>query len=204
VYRAILVAAGLMVASTAQAQRPEPLAVRIAVRDIPDQAAVKTLGPGAVPTARSFFRAELRGDIATSASGEGEFGAIRAIDGPSAAFVISLGVCGNQSAILFTRRSGTPLGVGRYRISQAADGADEILALVLSGSATRPTGAFRGESGWLVITSASDRLITGRFELDAIGVLASESQREDRDVSVTGSFSASAGTSSLRVCQDAG
>jgi hypothetical protein len=200
VYREILFAASLMVASTAQAQAPE----RTASRDIPDQVASRILGHAALPSVRPFFRAELRGDLATSASGAAEFGAIRATDGSSAAFVISLGVCGNQSAILFTRRSGTPLGVGRYRISQAADGADEILALVLSGSATRPTGAFRGESGWLVITAASDRLITGRFELDAIGVLASESQREDRDVSVTGSFSATAGTSSLRVCQDAG
>lgn len=42
------------------------------------------------------------------------------------------------------------------------------------------------------------RLITGRFELDAIGWLASEPQARDRHVSVSGSFSATAGTSSRR------
>jgi hypothetical protein len=196
VFREILFAASLIVASSAPAQTPE----RTSSTGIPDQVAVKGLGHAAVPTVRSFFRAELRGDLATSAFGEAEFGAIRAIDGSSDAFVVSLGVCGHQGAVLFTRRSGTPLGVGRYRISEAAEGGDEILALVLPGSATRPTGAFRGQSGWLVITAASDRLITGRFQLDAIGLLG---RREDRHVSVTGLFSATAGTSSLRVCQDA-
>jgi hypothetical protein len=197
VYRQILFAASLIVASAARAQTPE----RTSSNGLPDQVAVNSLGHAAVPTVRSFFRAELRGDLATSAFGEAEFGAIRAIDGSSDAFVVSLGVCGHQGAVLFTRRSGTPLGVGRYRISEAAEGADEILALVLPGSATRPTGAFRGQSGWLVITAASDRLITGRFQLDAIGLLG---RREDRHVSVTGLFSAIAGTSSLRVCKDAG
>jgi hypothetical protein len=34
-------------------------------------------------------------------------------------------------AILFTRLSGTPLGVGRYRISDRGNGADEVLVLVI-------------------------------------------------------------------------
>ena len=148
------------------------------------------------------FQADLRGDFAASSSGTAEFGTIRNPDGTSAAFVVSLGVCDQQGAILFTRRTGTPLGVGRYLISETAEGGDELLALVLPGSATRPTGTFRGTSGLLVITAASDRLMTGRFQLDGIGLLASDDRREDRHVRVAGSFSATARSSSLSVCED--
>ena len=90
----------------------------------------------------------------------------------------------------------------RYRISEGANEPDEILALVLTGSPTRPTGTFRGQAGWLVVTTASDRLIAGRFQVDAIGFLAAEPDREDRHVNVTGSLSAAAASSSFRVCQD--
>ena len=88
-------------------------------------------------------------------------------------------------------------------ISEGANEPDEILALVLTGSPTRPTGTFRGQAGWLVVTAASDRVITGRFHVDAIGFLAAEPQREDRHVTVDGSFSAAAASSSVRVCEDA-
>ena len=165
-------------------------------------------GPAALPVAprgvegRSSFRAEVRGAVATSASGDAEFGAAQNTDRSPGAFVVSLGVCSDQGAMLFTRRNGTPLGVGRYRISEPADGADEILALVLTGSATRPTGVFRGQSGWLIVTAASDRLLTGWFQVDAIGFLAAEPQKEDRRVRATGSFSAAAASSSFRLCED--
>lgn len=198
-YRKLLFAASLMVASSAQPQRPE----QASFRSMPSMTPSATSGAGRETSVPSSFRAEVRGDFATSASGEAEFGAIQAADRSSAAFVVSLGVCGQQSAILFTRRSGAPLAVGRYRISERANGADEILALLLTGSPTRPTGVFRGESGWLVVTAASDRLITGRFQVDAIGFLAAEPQREDRRVNVTGSLSATAASSSFRVCEDA-
>jgi hypothetical protein len=149
------------------------------------------------------FRAEVRGDVTSSASGEAEFGAVPNPDRSSGAFVLTLGVCSPQGAILFTQRNGTPLGVGRYRISEGGNQPDEILALVLTGSPTRPTGTFRGESGWLVVTAASDRLLTARFQVDAVGFLAAEPNREDRRVNVAGSLSAAAASSSSRVCQDA-
>ncbi|MGH7527723.1 MAG: hypothetical protein ACREMX_13580, partial [Gemmatimonadales bacterium] len=61
---------------------------------------------------RSSFSAQVRGDVATDASGEAEFGAVEAGDGPTPAFVVSLGVRGSGSAILFTRMNGTPLAAG--------------------------------------------------------------------------------------------
>ena len=157
--------------------------------------------PSALPVAprgverQSSFRAEVRGAVATRASGDAEFGAVRSPDHSPGAFVVSLGVHSDRGAILFTRRNGTPLGVGRYRIAEDANEPDEILALVLTGSPTRPTGTFRGQAGWLVVTAASDRVITGWFQVDAIGFLAAEPSREDRRVNVTGSFSAATSSS---------
>ena len=188
----LLLASGLVVASMAQAQWPTSLS----------SGSSEILSDRAT-TALSSFHAEVRGDVTSEAWGEAEFGAVLNPDRSSGAFVVSLGVCGQQSAILFTRRLKTPLTMGRYRISERADGGDEILALVLTGSPTRPTGVFHGESGWLVVTAASDRLVAGRFQLDAIGFMAAEPRREDRHVNVTGSFSAIAASSSFRVCEDA-
>jgi hypothetical protein len=141
-------------------------------------------------TGHSSYLAEVRGDVVASASGDAEFGAIPAGDGSSAAFTVSLGARGRQSAILFTRGSGAPLAVGRYRISDAGNGADEIQALVVTGSPNSPTGVFRGQSGWLVVTAASDRVLTGRFQVDGVGFLAVEPELDDRPVNVAGWFSA--------------
>ena len=187
-YRKVLFVASLMLASSAQAQ----------VTGRPLMAT-----PASFTERESSFRAEVRGDITSTAWGEAEFGAVQNPDRSSGAFVVSLGTCSPNGAILFTRRSGAPLEVGRYRISTGADGENEILALVITGRPTHPTGAFHGRSGWLVVTAASDRRITGRFQVDAIGFLAAEPQQEDRHVNVTGSLSATAATSSFRVCADA-
>jgi len=189
----LLLAASLMVASIAQAQSLEPRSSSSGSGEI-------TSGRGT--TGPSAFHAEVRGDLTSTASGDAEFGTVQNPDRSSGAFVVSLGVCGEQSAILFTRRSGAPLAVGRYRISERANGADEILALVLTGSPTRPTGVFPGEAGWLVVTAASDRFIAGRFQLDAPGFVAADPRREGRQVNVTGTFSATTASSSFRVCGD--
>ena len=142
--------------------------------------------------ARSAFIAALGGTDAGSATGEAEFGSVPSGNASSAVFVVSLGGRGNQSAILFSRASGTPLGVGRYHISDRGDGTDEILALVMTGSATNPTGVFRGKSGWLIVTAASDGVLTGRFHVEGVGFVAAEPEVEDRPMVATGSFSATA------------
>lgn len=148
------------------------------------------LGRWPAAQTRSSFRAEVNGVISNHTWGEAEFGTVNGADGSSEAFVVSLGVRGEQSAILFTRRRGAPLEVGRYRISAAANAEDEVIALVITGRPTKPTGAFHGRSGWLTVTEASDRLLVGRFELDAVGFVAADPAREDRQVNVAGSFSA--------------
>jgi hypothetical protein len=203
----LLGATVLIVASTAQGQTPE----RVLMSHAPASSSIAgTLGGRATPQVDaaaairitsewallgevdSSFRAEIRGAVATSASGDAEFGAVQNPDRSPRAFVVSLGVRSDQGAILFTRTNGTPLGVGRYRISEPADGADEILALILTGSASRPTGVFRGQSGWLIVTEASERLLAGWFQIDGVGFRAAEPESDDRRVSATGSFSAAA------------
>ena len=186
-YRKILFGASLVLASTAQAQ-------------MADRALMNNALAGGAEM-HSSFRAEIRGDVATSAWGDAEFGALQNPDRSSGAFVVSLGVCGEQSAILFTRRSAAALDVGRYRISPSASNENEVMALVLTGSPTRPTGVFSGEAGWLVVTAASAGLTAGQFHIDAVGFTAAEPRREDRHVNVTGSFSATPASSSFRVCE---
>jgi hypothetical protein len=202
-YRKFLFLASLVLASTAHAQMPDRTIMRHIAADYgiagtPGGAIGGRVEAGAEP--ESSFRAEVRGDVTSIAWGEAEFGAVQTADHSSSAFVVSLGVCGQQGAILFTRRSGAPLAVGRYRISERANGADEILALVLTGSPTRPTGVFPGQAGWLVVTAASDRLTAGQFDIDAVGFTAAEPGQEDRHVNVSGSFSAAAASSSFRGC----
>jgi hypothetical protein len=192
VYRHILVAIGLLAGSTAQAQSPD----RASIERIPGPAPVTLSHDMDMGPEPSSFRARIRGDLSINTSGKAEFGTVKTTDRSSAAVVVSLGVCDDQSAILFTRRNGTPLNVGRYRVAEGANGADEIMALVLTGSPTRPTGVFWGRSGWLVVTEASDRLLTGRFEVDGVGFRAAEPEREDRALKVSGSFSAAAASSS--------
>lgn len=185
-YRQLLFAASLLAASTVQAQ----INGRTHWESIGASPASTISRSGEATAAPSSFRAEVRTDLVTSLSGEAEFGAVGTADSSPGAFVVSLGVSSRRGAILFTRKTGTPLKVGRYRVSERANDADEILALVITGSATNPSGVFRGKSGWLIVTAASDRLLTGRFHVDGVGFVAPEPEVEDRPMIATGSFSA--------------
>jgi hypothetical protein len=197
-YRQILFAASLSAASIVQAQTNG----RTHWESLGGSPASTISRSGDATRAPSSFRAEVRTELVTSVSGEAEFGAVGTADSSPAAFVISLGVSSRHAAILFTRKTGTPLKVGRYRVSEGANHADEILALVMTGSPTRPTGVYWGRSGWLVISAASAGNVTGHFEVDGVGFLAEEPSREDRSVSVTGSFSAALASASLRNSED--
>ena len=64
------------------------------------------------------------------------------------------------------------------------------VVLVLTGTATHPTGVFQGRSGRLVIASANDEVIQGRFTVEARGFLASSPDDESRPMQATGMFTA--------------
>ena len=100
------------------------------------------------------------------------------------------GADGADGSLLFTRTNGGRLTPGTYAVSGRDDGTDEIRALVMTGSATRPTGVFRGQAGHLIVTSATDNVIRGRFEVAATGFLASDPADESRPMKATGMFTA--------------
>lgn len=139
-------------------------------------------------TVSPAFTAEIVGEVWARPTGSARFGRTGGNEGVPAVFTISLGAEGADGSILFTRRSGEPLSPGSYRISDRADGTDDLRALVMTGSATRPTGVFQARSGLVRITSATEQELRGTFHLEASGFLASEPDREGRPVSVSGSF----------------
>ena len=130
------------------------------------------------PTEPSSFLAELHGDLHASPRGTARFGAVEGGAGATK-FTLSLGADGADGSVLFTRTNGGHLAAGTYAIS-----------LVMTGSAARPTGVFRGQSGYLIVTSATDNVIRGRFHVVATGFLASDPADETRPMKATGMFTA--------------
>jgi hypothetical protein len=141
----------------------------------------------AVPEAPATYTADLRGAMTATLTGPAEFGRARgSFSGP---FVITLGARAEDGAVLLTRWDGTRPWAGEYQIS-ADSTAGGIQALVVTGSVERPTGVFRATDGTISITSSSLRHMAGRFELEAVGFLAADPDREDRELRVKGSFTA--------------
>jgi len=134
------------------------------------------------------YEARLAGAMAVELRGAtAEFGTAAGSPGP---FVITLGATSEQGAVVFTRWDGSLLAPGTYAITSEPSG-DGVQALVVTGSPTRPTGVFRARQGSMTITASGVRGISARFRMDAVGFIASEPEREDRELSVTGSFTAS-------------
>ena len=149
-----------------------------------------TLATGAAADGGSGFQAEVTGDVSASPSGDARFGVTGGMGDVPEVFTISLGANAEEGSVLFTRRSGAPLVPGTYFISGRTDGSADVQALVTTGSATRPTGVFQGESGSLVITEVGDSIVRGEFRIEATGFLAAEPEWEGQQVSVSGSFTA--------------
>ena len=148
---------------------------------------------GSAGEEHSSFLGEVHGAMTATPRGDATFGSVPAEDGRPGSFSLSLGAREDDGAVLFTRASGARLSIGTYQVSANDDGADDIRALVVTGSPTRPTGVFQAQSGELVITSVSDSTIRGFFRLEATGFLATEPEREDRTVSAAGTFAAATG-----------
>jgi hypothetical protein len=145
---------------------------------------------GRPATARAAFTGEISGDVTAQPSGDARFGVVRGNEASPQVFTLSLGANGTEGSILFTRMSGARLSLGTYKISGEALESSDIRALVMTGSATHPTGVFQAQSGSLVITSASDRTISGSFRIAATGFLASSPEIEGRPIRASGTFTA--------------
>jgi hypothetical protein len=144
------------------------------------------------PQARSpsgSYEAQLTGAATATLRGTVDHGTPVGDQLPGA-FVITLGADSDDGALVFTRRYGAQLEPGTYPITEEPT-KDGLSALVVTGSPTRPLGAFRAEHGTLTITHSSRDGIAGRFELGARGFVATAPHREDRELTARGSFTAS-------------
>ncbi len=137
--------------------------------------------------ARPSFTADLSGDVVATIAGHATF----SHSGPSGmapALDLGLGLLGVQGAVLFTLSSDSRPARGCHRVTRRRDGRDRIRARVVLGPLERPLAELRARSGRLTIVSATDRRITGRFVLSAVG----ERSREPLRVVIRGSFVARA------------
>ena len=141
-------------------------------------------------TTNGAFSSSIVGAVRLELHGGASFGTVPGRDEVPAVFTISLGAGNTDGSVLFTRVGGTRLVAGTYRISAEGRGTDGIRALVMTGSAEQPTGVFRGHAGTLVITSVSDNVIRGSYQVDATGFLASDPAAENKNIRASGGFTA--------------
>lgn len=138
----------------------------------------------------SWFLAEMHGDLHVSPRGKARFDVLETSEGRPIVFTLSLGAHGSDGSVTFTRVNSGRIKPGTYAVGGKYDGLAELRALVVTGAATRPTGVFRGHSGYLIITSANEKVIQGRFKVHATGFLASEPEDKSRPMLATGMFTA--------------
>jgi hypothetical protein len=147
-------------------------------------------------TPASSFEAAISGMEQRRASGAAEFGAVGL--GDERSFTLTLGAYSEQGAIVLTRRAPAQPGAGIYRVSESDT---EFHGLVVTGSPSRPSGVYRVARGSVTITHSSPERITGTFALHAVGFRATEPDREDREITVSGSFLATAGGTTISYSQ---
>ncbi|HEU5039905.1 MAG TPA: hypothetical protein VFT84_03730 [Gemmatimonadales bacterium] len=135
----------------------------------------------------SRFSAEVRGAVTRHYSGHVVLGPVGRPGEAEAAYTITLGAEGGTGAIVLTRLGSEPLRPGRYPLGESAalDSAGGFRVLYLAGSATRPEGVFRAESGTVEIESADAGGIRGALELTATGFVATDPDDESREVRIT-------------------
>ncbi len=134
----------------------------------------------------SWFEARTSGSQVLDLRGEAEFGVVEADVGPGA-FVLTLGAESPVGAVVMTWPSGSLPEPGVYPVTEDAAG---IRALVLTGSPSAPTGAFRGHGGTVRISRSREGLLAGAFDIQTAGFEAATPMDEERDLAVRGEFTA--------------
>lgn len=127
---------------------------------------------------RPGFEAEVHGAVETTMRGTTAFT-------PSALTLSA----GDSGGTLVFSSDGAGLASGTYDVSPMGS-TPFVNALFIAGTPSRPVGVFRGRAGALTVTTATEARIAGRFELEAVGVLADgDSTRADSAaVRLSGSF----------------
>jgi hypothetical protein len=136
------------------------------------------------------FEARTAGAETLTLRGAAEFGSVMNGRG-SGPFVLTLGPESPTGAVIFTWPDGKRPEAGTYALSDAGTGA--VRALVVTGSTTAPSGAYRARSGTVTVTRSSEDAIQGQFVIEAEGFQAWDLGDEGRELEVRGSFSARRG-----------
>lgn len=151
---------------------------------------VLSLPPGRAP----FFTLGAKGALNLAvASDEARYGTTPVAVEGSRMLTISLGATRAAGALTLSTAGDQLPRRGWYAVrpwEQRGRGEPQFEALFVAGSPDHPLGAFRGESGWVTITSAEPGRISGVFELEARGFVAADLDEEDQWVTVRGSFEA--------------
>lgn len=140
----------------------------------------------AMTTTRSWFEAYTSGARTVALRGAATYGVVAG--GESGAFVVSLGADAPEGAVLFTRADGVPLTQGTYRLGE--DPVEELQALVVTGPAGHPSGAYRAHSGTLTIGGERDGVLDGYFTLEARGFDADHPEDDQLELHAHGAFTA--------------
>ncbi len=141
------------------------------------------------------FTALVGGSVQTVLSGNAVFGPVGSTTSVPGSFSLTLGAYSDIGAVVFSRIAKGQPKPGTYRVTAFTGGPekdDEFHALVSLGSATNPLGAFRGISGTVTITQSSPDRIVGRYDLHAVGFMAADTDEDEREITVRGSFAARA------------
>jgi hypothetical protein len=141
----------------------------------------------AMTSSRSWFEAYTSGARTVALRGKASYGTVG--ENGSGAFVVTLGANAPEGAVLFTRADGRALTPGIYPL--ADDPARGVQALVITGPATRPTGAYRARRGTLNIGGMRGDVLDGYFTIEAVGFAADSPANEGQELEVRGAFSAS-------------
>jgi hypothetical protein len=141
---------------------------------------------GAASTRPSWFEASASGAQTLELRGSAEFGVVEGDVGPGA-FVLTLGAESPEGAVVVTWPSGPRPESGVYAIREDAA---SVRALVLTGSATAPTGAFRAHGGTVTVTRSRGSLLEGTFDIQTAGFEADTPMDEERPLVVRGEFTA--------------
>lgn len=141
----------------------------------------------AMTSSRSWFEAYTSGARTVALRGKASYGTVG--ENGSGAFVVTLGANAPEGAVLFTRADGRALTPGIYPLAE--DPARGVQALVITGPATRPTGAYRARRGMLTIGGMRGDVLDGYFTIEAVGFAADSPANEGQELEVRGAFSAS-------------
>lgn len=139
-------------------------------------------------TPASSYEIRMHGAVEMTASGTTESGPAGTSEAPY--YSITLGGTDGAAAAVFTRGGSTPPSIRDYPISEEALGRGGFSGLIITGQPSHPTGVFRVQRGTLSITALTPEVLSGRFELTAVGFLTEWPADDTKQLAATGRFTA--------------